>query len=153
MVDSEGIGAFNEDENHDTRIFLLALLLSSYFIYNSMGTIDETALQNLSLIVNLSKQLEVKGKKAEDADPETVSQYFPSFLWVVRDFSLRLRDEFENVISSKQYLENALKEQRGTSDAIEKKNKIRRLIANYFREKDCFTMVRPTEDERDLQNV
>lgn len=153
VVDSEGIGAFNEDENHDTRIFLLALLLSSYFIYNSMGTIDETALQNLSLIVNLSKQLEVKGKKAEDADPETVSQYFPSFLWVVRDFSLRLRDEFENVISSKQYLENALKEQRGTSDAIEKKNKIRRLIANYFREKDCFTMVRPTEDERDLQNV
>lgn len=55
IVDSEGIGAFNEDENHDTRIFLLALLLSSYFIYNSMGTIDENALQNLSLIVNLSK--------------------------------------------------------------------------------------------------
>jgi hypothetical protein len=31
-----------------------------------MGTIDENALQNLSLIVNLSKQLEVKGMKAED---------------------------------------------------------------------------------------
>jgi hypothetical protein len=44
IIDSEGIGAFNEDENHDTRIFLLALLLSSYFIYNSMGTIDENAL-------------------------------------------------------------------------------------------------------------
>ena len=54
IVDSEGIGAFNEDQNHDTRIFLLALLLSSYFIFNSMGTIDENALQNLSLIVNLS---------------------------------------------------------------------------------------------------
>lgn len=73
IVDSEGIGAFNEDENHDTRIFLLALLLSSYFIFNSMGTIDENALQNLSLIVNLSKQLEVKGQKVEDEDPETVS--------------------------------------------------------------------------------
>ena len=57
VVDSEGIGAFNEDKNHDTRIFLLALLISSYFIYNSMGTIDETALQSLSLIVNLSKQI------------------------------------------------------------------------------------------------
>ena len=54
IVDSEGIGAFNEDQNHDTRIFLLALLLSSYFVYNSMGTIDENALQNLSLIINLS---------------------------------------------------------------------------------------------------
>jgi hypothetical protein len=55
IVDSEGIGAFNEDENHDSRIFMLALLLSSYFIYNSMVTIDENALNNLSLIVNLSK--------------------------------------------------------------------------------------------------
>ena len=44
VVDSEGIGAFNEDSNHDTRIFLLALLISSYFIYNSMGPIDENAL-------------------------------------------------------------------------------------------------------------
>ena len=44
IIDSEGIGAFNEDQNHDTRIFLLALLLSSYFVYNSMGTIDENAL-------------------------------------------------------------------------------------------------------------
>ena len=44
IVDSEGIGAFNEEQNHDTRIFLLALLTSSYFVFNSMGTIDESAL-------------------------------------------------------------------------------------------------------------
>lgn len=55
LIDSEGIGAFDEDENHDTKIFLLALLLSSYFIYNSMGTIDENAINNLSLIVNFSQ--------------------------------------------------------------------------------------------------
>lgn len=54
LIDSEGIGAFDEDENHDTKIFLLALLLSSYFIYNSMGTIDENAINNLSLIVSYS---------------------------------------------------------------------------------------------------
>ena len=44
-MDSEGLGAITEDQNHDTRIFMLALLLSSFFIYNSMGTIDEGALQ------------------------------------------------------------------------------------------------------------
>lgn len=55
LIDSEGIGAFDEDENHDTKIFLLAMLLSSYFIYNSMGTIDENALNTLNLIINLSK--------------------------------------------------------------------------------------------------
>jgi len=57
VIDSEGMGSVSEDTNHDTWIFLLALLLSSYFIYNSVGTIDENAIQNLSLIVNLSKEL------------------------------------------------------------------------------------------------
>jgi hypothetical protein len=57
LIDSEGIGAFDEDENHDTKIFLLALLLCSYFIYNSMGTIDENAINNLSLIVLIPHSL------------------------------------------------------------------------------------------------
>ena len=60
VIDSEGIGGLDEDENHDTRIFLLALLLSSNFIFNSMNTIDENAISTLSLIVNLSKQLQVR---------------------------------------------------------------------------------------------
>jgi hypothetical protein len=151
IIDSEGIGAFNEDQNHDTRIFLLALLLSSYFIYNSMGTIDENALQNLSLIVNLSNQLQSANRKdGAEGDVDEMSKYFPSFLWVVRDFSLKLIDQQNNAITSKQYFENALREQKGTSDAVEKKNRIRRLISNFFQDRDCYTIVRPTEEERDL---
>jgi len=56
-----------------------------------MGTIDENALQNLSLIVNLSNQLQSVNKK-EGSDIEEMSKYFPSFLWVVRDFALKLID-------------------------------------------------------------
>lgn len=37
IIDSEGIGGLDEDNNHDMRIFSLALLMSSYFIYNSMS--------------------------------------------------------------------------------------------------------------------
>lgn len=48
-------------------------------------------------------------------------------------------------------MEKALKEQKGSSDTIEKKNRIRRLIVNFFKDRDCFTMVRPIEDEKDLQ--
>ena len=72
IIDSEGIGAFDEDENHDTKIFLLAMLLSSFFIYNSMGTIDENALNNLSLIINLSKELQIKSTLLEESDPEEI---------------------------------------------------------------------------------
>ena len=99
---------------------------------------------------NASQDVDDANAEAEDADPDEVSQYFPSFLWVVRDFSLKLLDQFGNQINSKEYLENALKEQKGSSDNIEKKNRIRRLILNFFKDRDCYTMVRPTEEERDL---
>ena len=44
VIDTEGLGAFDESQNHDVRIFTLAILLSSYFVYNSMGAIDENSL-------------------------------------------------------------------------------------------------------------
>ena len=57
VVDSEGIGGLDEDNNHDMRIFSLALLLSSYFLYKSVGSIDENALSSLSLVVNITKHI------------------------------------------------------------------------------------------------
>lgn len=60
VIDSEGIGALDEDTNHDTRIFSLALLLSSQFIYNSVGSIDENALESLSLIIHLTKNIQIQ---------------------------------------------------------------------------------------------
>lgn len=48
-------------------------------------------------------------------------------------------------MNSKDYLEKALDQQKGFSDAIEQKNRIRRLIKHFFKERDCFTMVRPVE--------
>lgn len=56
IIDSEGTGALNDsDVNHDTKIFALAVLLASTFVYNSVGPIDEGALESLGLVVNLTK--------------------------------------------------------------------------------------------------
>lgn len=33
------------------------------------------------------------------------------------------------------------------------KNRIRRLISEFFVERDCFTMIRPVTDENDLKNL
>jgi hypothetical protein len=60
VVDSEGIGGLDEDNNHDSRIFSLALLLSSFFVYNSMGSIDENALSSLSFVANISELIKTK---------------------------------------------------------------------------------------------
>ena len=73
VLDSEGFGALDQDSSHDCRIFALILLLSSIFMYNSMGPIDETAISNLSVVINLTKHLKVKAgahstKKTEFGD-------------------------------------------------------------------------------------
>ena len=60
IIDSEGIGSLSEDQTHDTRVFSLAVLLGSCFIYNSVGSIDENAIQNLSLVVNLTKHIHIR---------------------------------------------------------------------------------------------
>jgi hypothetical protein len=36
------------------KIFLMAVLLSSYLIYNSVGSIDEKAIESLSLVISLA---------------------------------------------------------------------------------------------------
>jgi hypothetical protein len=152
IIDSEGLGAFDQETNHDTKIFMLSVLLSSFFIYNSIGSIDENALNNLSLIVNLTKNLQIRSMDSE-LDVDEVANYFPTFLWILRDFSLQLLDSSGRVITSKEYLENSLMNQRGMSDAIEAKNRIRKLLKHFFKDRDCFALVRPSETEETLTNL
>jgi len=155
IVDTEGIGALDTNSQHDSIIFSLALLLSSNFIYNSVGSIDEGALNNLSLVVNLTKHIHVRSSNAgggED-DGADFAQYFPSFLWLVRDFTLQLVNSDGVAFSSKEYLERALQPVPGFTEQIEAKNRIRRMLTHFFPERDCFTMVRPVTDESLLQKL
>ena len=85
-----------------------------------------------------------------ESDPDEVAKYFPSFLWVVRDFSLKLLDTFGNTLTPKEYFENAIQQQKGSSDQVETKNRIRRMIKHFFKDRDCFTLVRPVEEEKHL---
>lgn len=64
----------------------------------------------------------------DEREQKDIYESFPSFLWVLRDFSLKLEDEYGNKISAKEYLENALKPLKGLSESIENKNKLRRHI-------------------------
>jgi len=153
VMDTEGIGGMNEDQNHDTRIFLLATLLSSLLIYNSLGNIDENALHNISLIVNMSKHLQIRSQTGKETDLEELKSYFPNFLWVLRDFALKLEDTNGKPISAKQYLESSLLPQKGSSENVEIKNRIRKVITGVFKERDCYPLIRPVEDEKDMQNL
>ena len=62
IVDTEGLGSLEEGESTDLKIFLLALLFSSHLIYNSVGSIDEQAIESLSLVIQLAQVLQRQDK-------------------------------------------------------------------------------------------
>ena len=155
VVDSEGIGGLDEDNNHDMRIFSLAVLLSSYFIYNSMGSIDENALSSLSFVTSISKHIKIRTESDQDSpiqDDSELVQYMPKFMWTVRDFSLQLVNDQNVEIDQREYLERALQDLPVVGDH-DSKNEVKQHIRKFFPERDCCTMVRPVVNENNLQSL
>lgn len=149
FIDTEGLGAYDEEINHDTKIFMVAILISSLFIYNSSGTIDENSINTLSFIINLSKFLKISNNDNSSMNnSKNLEEYFPKLLWILRDFSLRLVDKNEKPISINDYLENALNQ-----ESNNEKIKVRKSIKEYFSYRECFALIRPVENEKDLQNL
>ena len=107
----------------------------------------------MNLVVNITKNIHLKSKGNEEVEADEYSQYFPSFLWVVRDFSLQLVDQENEPITAKEYLDNALLPQKGFSEQVESKNRIRRMIQSFFKDRDCITMIRPLLDDKNLGNL
>ncbi|CAH0475110.1 unnamed protein product [Peronospora belbahrii] len=154
FLDTEGLGSTDREETHDTRIFALAILLASNFVYNSRGVIDNHAIEDLSLVVHLSKHIQTTSSTLKDMakNGKQLHEFFPTFMWVVRDFTLQLMDNGKP-ISSKQYLESALQPTGGYSDDAVKIDEIRALLSDFFRHRDCVTLVRPVNDEQKLRNL
>jgi len=92
------------------------------------------------------------GASAAGHELDELAQHFPGFLWVVRDFTLKLEDNGRR-INDRQYLENALKPQRSFTSEAASRNQIRTLLGSFFRERDCVTLVRPAEDESTLKKL
>jgi hypothetical protein len=145
---------------YSTQIFALAVLLSSLFVYNQLGAIDEAALDRLALVSEVSRSLAGKaqgsGAAASSDDDAAVAaeaaRFAPSFLWLLRDFYLDLSDE-GRPITPREYLEAALRLAPGAGPAVASKNQIRRSIAGLFPSRDCFALVRPVNDEKQLQQL
>ena len=178
FIDTEGLGAFDANDTHDAKIFALALLLCSYFVYNSVGKIDEDSIGKLSLVCNVCKQIRASAKDAEqtaiddedsqskkrkrdeESSVDALGEYFPRFLWLLRDFSLMLQDAEGSPITAKQYLENALSDKNqsrkdggNVQKSIDEKNQLRKMLRKLFTHRDCATLMRPCVEESQLQSL
>lgn len=50
FIDCEGLSSVDSNQSMDHRLFSLTVLISSYFIYNQIGAIDENSISSLSII-------------------------------------------------------------------------------------------------------
>ncbi|XWS18445.1 hypothetical protein CRYUN_Cryun32bG0044300 [Craigia yunnanensis] len=151
LLDTEGIDAYDQTGTYSTQIFSLAVLLSSMFIYNQMGGIDEAALDSLSLVTQMTKHIRVKAGGRTTTASE-LGQFSPIFVWLLRDFYLDLVED-NRKITPRDYLELALRPVQGSGKDIAAKNEIRDSIRALFPDRECFTLVRPLNNENDLQRL
>ncbi|XP_007025528.2 PREDICTED: guanylate-binding protein 7 [Theobroma cacao] len=151
LLDTEGIDAYDQTGTYSTQIFSLAVLLSSMFIYNQMGGIDEAALDRLSLVTQMTKHIRVKAGGRITTASE-LGQFSPIFVWLLRDFYLDLVED-NRKITPRDYLELALRAVQGSGKDIAAKNEIRDSIRALFPDRECFTLVRPLNNENDLQRL
>jgi DNA repair exonuclease SbcCD ATPase subunit len=152
FVDSEGLGAIKSDEQHDLHIFSLAVLTSSLFIFNSTGAIDEANIKKLSFITQLSKNIHINASGPSD-NPDDFEEFFPAFLWVLRDFALKLKDKDGNPINERKYLEESLKREIGFDEDVTARNRIRMMLTAFFKQRDCVGLQRPIIDEASLAKL
>ena len=69
-MDSEGLGGVDKSTNYDVKIFTLAVLLSTFLIYNSVGVIDEPAINKLSLVTHVAKNIQLTQNSATNTNPD-----------------------------------------------------------------------------------
>uniref|UniRef100_A0A2K5KCB9 GB1/RHD3-type G domain-containing protein n=1 Tax=Colobus angolensis palliatus TaxID=336983 RepID=A0A2K5KCB9_COLAP len=129
LLDTEGLG---DVEKNDSWIFALAILLSSTFVYNSMGTINQ---QN------------------ENEDSADFVSFFPDFVWTLRDFSLVLLAEGQPITADK-YLTYSLKlnhDGRSPPTPFKTFNLPQLCIQKFFPKKRCFIFDRPVHRKKFAQ--
>jgi hypothetical protein len=151
FIDSEGTSATDRGtRTYDSRIFALVVLISSLFIYNTTSNIDEHGISELSLAAHLSNAISTNSNIDKDS---LLTELAPKFIWVLRDFTLeKVHPETGQEISSKEYLEICLRKKISGKNSNDN-NLIRNNIIKFFPERDCVTLVRPVESEKDLQKL
>ncbi|XP_004248120.1 uncharacterized protein [Solanum lycopersicum] len=151
LLDTEGIDAYDQTGTYSTQIFSLAVLLSSMFVYNQMGGIDEAALDRLSLVTEMTRHIRVRASGGRASSSE-LGQFSPVFVWLLRDFYLDLVED-NRKITPRDYLELALRPVQGGGKDVAAKNEIRDSIRALFPDRECFPLVRPLSNENELQRL
>mmetsp|Transcript_3676 Transcript_3676/g.9339 ORF Transcript_3676/g.9339 Transcript_3676/m.9339 type:complete len:787 (-) Transcript_3676:103-2463(-) len=145
-LDCEGFGSTDSDRTRDCKLMSLCMLLSSIFVLNTKGVLNEGLFNALSLVCHLAEHMEEKGRQTSK----------PALIWCLRDFILNLEDESGQPISADEYLDKALQAKPLAGVDAERSRaarEVRESLIKFFDQRNCVTFVQPTIDEEKLRSL
>ncbi|RNA20658.1 Guanylate-binding N-terminal domain containing [Brachionus plicatilis] len=129
LLDTEGLESKESSKEWDCKIFVLSLLLSLYFIYNTNGTYTRDDLEKLSFVAQISKKIRKNSSSEMDLND------FPQLMWVCRDYKFEIKAETDG--------RDALKKFMQTHFETENLNKTKDSFVNSFKNIDGFYLPLP----------
>ena len=106
LLDTEGINAVGASETSVMSLLTLTTLLSSFLIYNSKKVPQKVDLDKMRCFSQLSTSL--LSQCGESMSEEARKSFFPRFLWLLRDVSLKMTDRSGKELEPTEYLHTRL---------------------------------------------
>jgi hypothetical protein len=142
LLDVEGLFTKKTEAKfeHDLKLFTLAVLCSSVFIYNTKNVIDSSALDGLSIMTSQITS-EFMGRTNDKRNENHLSGYFPILVWAIRDWFPEFEVPGNEDPSSDEYMEYLLQE--GEC----------KVILDHFRERKCFAFPAPVSNNKKMKSL
>ena len=153
FLDCQATNELEKCPKSDMILYALTVLLSSVIVFNSKGVIDEEAIKQLNLLMCFSDAIDFTmeyGNSTEEIE-ERVGAEIPKFVWVLRDFQIAILDDNDNCLPPKEYMESLLNMPSFMGAHARNNEKTLHSFLKIFRDRDCFTLPRPTKKESDLK--
>lgn len=149
LIDCEGIGSGHSQDGSDasiTVIYALALVISSLFMPNTMGLIDENSIKALANAVEVTQHIadnndnEASATHSSDLLKTFGEQWGAELRWLIRDYQ-----EKDDAPTASKELENCL-----TPSTDENKERPRSIIRRIFPRRSAHGIPRPAMNTRGL---
>ncbi|XP_061436652.1 guanylate-binding protein 1-like isoform X2 [Lethenteron reissneri] len=153
LLDTEGLGDPEKaNEEHDIWLFIMAVLLCNVLVYNTEKTLDNTSLEQLRYVKNMSEHVRSQ-ISPEDEKPSVMESHLPSLVVCVRDCALKLEWDGKSWTPD-EYMEKCFQVRRSNSPKNEEFNRERDLMCAYFKKRKCFIFPMPAhpDDMDQLEN-
>ncbi len=146
MLDTEGIDAIRASETMDASLLTVTTLLSSYLIYNSKKVPQKVDLDKMRCFTQLSRSLLVQ--KGESMRAEIMRKFFPHFLWLLRDVTLKVTDRVGQTIPATEFLHT-----RVLASEAGQPTELGKSLCSLFPSLECHTLPMPSINPKVIKNI